>query len=186
MGLDYEIQYKKDSENRAVDALSRRQEDSDNSTLLAISTTQPAWLEEISQSYKGDPKVTQILAELIATSQGNSDYTLYKGIIRCKQKIYVGKGNTLRRNVWEALHQSPLGGHSGQQGTYKRLQMNFYWSNMKTDSCKWVSECGICQRMKSENVHYLRLLQPLPIPEQAWQDISMDFIEGLRRMQFWW
>lgn len=34
-------------------------------------------------------------------------------------------------------------------------------------------------RCKHENVASLRLLQPLPIPDQAWQYISMDFIESL-------
>lgn len=37
----------------------------------------------------------------------------------------------------------------------------------------------ICQRIKNENVHYLGLLQPLPIPEAFWKDIAMDFIEGI-------
>lgn len=46
-----------------------------------------------------------------------------------------------------------------------------------------VRECDICQRNKHENVLPPRLLQPLPIQEKAWEDISMDFIEGLPTVQ---
>ncbi|KAL0444806.1 UNVERIFIED_CONTAM: hypothetical protein Slati_2203300 [Sesamum latifolium] len=42
-----------------------------------------------------------------------------------------------------------------------------------------VKECEICQRVKHENNPYPGLLQALPIPEQAWSCILMDFIEGL-------
>lgn len=37
----------------------------------------------------------------------------------------------------------------------------------------------MCQRNKFDNAASPGLLQPLPIPEGVWQDISMDFIEGL-------
>ncbi|XP_019230358.1 PREDICTED: uncharacterized protein LOC109211290 [Nicotiana attenuata] len=57
--------------------------------------------------------------------------------------------------------------------------MVFYWPNMKKDISKWVSECDIFQRVKNENIQPPGLLQPLPIPELPWQDIAMDFIEGL-------
>lgn len=50
---------------------------------------------------------------------------------------------------------------------------------MKKDAYKWVSECDICQRVKTENIYTPGLLQPLPIPELPWQDIAMDFVEGL-------
>ncbi|KAL0361047.1 UNVERIFIED_CONTAM: Retrovirus-related Pol polyprotein from transposon.6 [Sesamum radiatum] len=43
----------------------------------------------------------------------------------------------------------------------------------------WVRECETCQRSKHENIPYPGLLQPLPIPSQAWSCISMDFVEGL-------
>lgn len=50
---------------------------------------------------------------------------------------------------------------------------------MKTDVDNFVKQCTICQQAKHENTHPSGLLQPLPIPQGAWQDISMDFIEGL-------
>lgn len=75
------------------------------------------------------------------------------------------------------LHQSTLGGHAGQM----RIKGVFYWRNMKAEIVNQVSECDICQRMKTENVLSPGLLQPLPIPEMPWQDIAMDFIEGLHK-----
>lgn len=50
---------------------------------------------------------------------------------------------------------------------------------MLTDVLQFVKGCDTCFRCKGE--HYLSpgLLQPLPIPQQAWQHISMDFIEHL-------
>lgn len=41
--------------------------------------------------------------------------------------------------------------------------------------------CSVCKQAKVEHVKYPGLLQPLPVPEHAWQIISMDFIEGLPR-----
>lgn len=55
----------------------------------------------------------------------------------------------------------------------------FFWPNLKGDVQDWVRECETCQRAKHEHNPYLGLLQPLPIPEQAWSCISMDFVEGL-------
>lgn len=63
--------------------------------------------------------------------------------------------------------------------TYQRLKQLFYWKGMKSDVDNFVQQCQVCQKAKHEHQHPAGLLQPLPIPQGAWQDISMDFIEGL-------
>lgn len=50
---------------------------------------------------------------------------------------------------------------------------------MKKDIKLRVNECDICQTTKAETVHPIGFLQPLPIPQQPWTDIYMDFIERL-------
>jgi hypothetical protein len=44
---------------------------------------------------------------------------------------------------------------------------------------KFVKNCDVCQRNKYTAASPMGLLQPLPILERVWDDISMDFITGL-------
>lgn len=50
---------------------------------------------------------------------------------------------------------------------------------MKNTIKSFVEACSICQQAKAEHIPYLGLLQPLPVPDQAWKVVTMDFIEGL-------
>ena len=50
---------------------------------------------------------------------------------------------------------------------------------MNANIHKYVAECDICQRNKAEKISSPRLLHPLHVPNQKWEEISMDFIEGL-------
>ncbi|GKC33896.1 ty3-gypsy retrotransposon protein [Tanacetum coccineum] len=48
---------------------------------------------------------------------------------------------------------------------------------------QYVRECLVCQKCKPDLAAYPGLLQPLPIPQNIWTSISMDFIEGLPKSQ---
>jgi hypothetical protein len=52
---------------------------------------------------------------------------------------------------------------------------------MKVDVAKYVSSCGVCQRVKAEHKRPAGLLQSLEVPEWPWDDIAMDFVVGLPR-----
>jgi hypothetical protein len=56
---------------------------------------------------------------------------------------------------------------------------------MKQCVTTYVQSCEVCQQAKVKHVRLPGLLQPLPIPEQAWSTVSMDFIEGLPKSGKW-
>ena len=72
-----------------------------------------------------------------------------------------------------------VGGHSGQLQTYKRIAAELFSEGMKSDIKIYVDQCPVCQQNKIQALSPVGLLQPLPIPNRTWEDISMDFIEGL-------
>ena len=81
------------------------------------------------------------------------------------------------------LHTPPLGGHSGFLKTYHRVKKEFFWDGLKLDIQKFVAECLVFQQNKFETIKTLGLLQPLSIPGQCWEEVSMDFIIGLAKSE---
>lgn len=63
--------------------------------------------------------------------------------------------------------------------TYMRMKKLFAWKGMKTSVHTFVWSCVTCQRAKPDRSKLPGLLQPLPVPESAWQIISLDFVEDL-------
>jgi transposase InsO family protein len=78
-----------------------------------------------------------------------------------------------------SLHDSAIGGHSGFSVTYRRIKALFSWPGMKNQIREFVGTCSICQQAKPDRSKYPGLLLPLPIPDHAWQVMTMDFIFGL-------
>ncbi|KAE8733313.1 hypothetical protein F3Y22_tig00001349pilonHSYRG00080 [Hibiscus syriacus] len=102
-----------------------------------------------------------------------------KGILRFQDRVYIGANGALRLQIIQTLHDSPHGGHSGTQATYQMIKAYFYWPRLKAMVAAHIRACTVCQQTKVEHVAKPGLLQPISIPQQAWEVITMDFIEGL-------
>lgn len=177
LGLHYDIQYKKGTENGAADALSRKQDAMEDCN--ALTTVTPTWFEQVVQSYFTDVFFQRIIAAKTIDGSSYPDFILIDGILQFKGRIAVGDSLGLRKLIFIAMHSSAYGGHSGVHGTYLRIKRTFYWPKLKKDIEDWVKACDVCARSKSDSSLYPGLLQPLPIPTQAWSHISMDFIKRL-------
>jgi transposase InsO family protein len=50
---------------------------------------------------------------------------------------------------------------------------------MQNQVDKYVRNCHSCQCSRTSRHATIRVLRPLSVPEEQWQDISMDFVVGL-------
>ena len=66
---------------------------------------------------------------------------------------------------------------------YQDLRKSFWWQGIKREVGEFVARCLVCQQVKAEHQRPPGLFQPFSIPEWKWEDISMDFIVGLPRVQ---
>jgi hypothetical protein len=179
--FDYVIEYKQGSQNVVADALSRK--GNSGETCNALSVAVPLWVLDVEASYLGDNRCSSLLQELAVNPDSHPNYTLTSGIIRYKNRIFIGDSTNLKDKLFQALHSSAIGGHSGQRVSYSKLKQLFYWPNMKAFITDKVANCPVCQISKTERVHYPGLLNPLQVPTAKWSAISMDFIEGLPTSQ---
>lgn len=180
LGLQYRIVYKPGFANRAADALSRRVQEQDGE-VIAISTMVPNWVESITSGYQHDPQASKLLKDLTVSGNGTGKFRLSEGILKLGNRVWVGNNVQVQHNILTSLHSSAIGGHSGFQVTYHRIRKLFAWPGIKRSVREFVERCSVCKQAKAEHVRYPGLLQPLPVPDHAWQVISMDFIEGLPR-----
>lgn len=79
----------------------------------------------------------------------------------------------------EALHSSPVGGHSGTPATIHKIRSLFFWPGLRDTVLKYVQACTVCAQAKPDHAGYPGLLHPLPVPRQSWEVITMDFVDGL-------
>jgi hypothetical protein len=178
LGLHYRIVYKKGSDNRVADALSRRPHSSEESC-LTMSAVVPQWCDDVIAGYASDPQAQTYIQQLVLSSDSVPHFSYQHGLLRYKNRIWLGTNKELQLKVMQALHASALGGHSGSPVTYRRVRHLFAWKSLKHDVHQFVTSCPTCQQAKPDRARYPGLLQPLQTPSSAWQSISMDFVEGL-------
>jgi len=108
-----------------------------------------------------------------------NQYTVREGLLYWKDKLVIPMEEALVQRILQEYHSSPIGGHVGITRTLARLKAQFYWPKMQKHVQEYVQNCVICQQAQVSNTLPSGLLQPLPIPQQVWEDIAMNFITGL-------
>ncbi|XP_065871954.1 uncharacterized protein [Euphorbia lathyris] len=77
-------------------------------------------------------------------------------------------------------HGGGLMGHFGVAKTLDMISEHFFWPHMKRDVERICASCINCKKAKSRVMPH-GLYTPLPVPNEPWTAISMDFVMALPR-----
>jgi hypothetical protein len=89
-------------------------------------------------------------------SQGEDKYkcfhTDHQGVLWFNNRIVVPKDHQIRKQILDEAHLSKFSIHPGSTKIYQDLRQNFWWTRMKREIAKYVSECDTCQRVKASHL----------------------------------
>lgn len=127
------------------------------------------WLMTVQAAYKQDEQLVSLQKKNKLQLKG--EY-YYHG-----DMLYIPKA--LRTKCLEEMHDTPLSGHKGITKTMESLSRLYWWPGITADATQYVKSCLLCQRNKASTQKPGGLLQPLPVPNDTWSEVTMDFIVGL-------
>ncbi|WVZ63289.1 hypothetical protein U9M48_012931 [Paspalum notatum var. saurae] len=67
-----------------------------------------------------------------------------EGVLWFKNRLVVPKDMELRKKILDEAHTSMFTLHPGSNKMYQDLKQKFWWTRMKREIAKYVSECDVC------------------------------------------
>jgi len=143
----------------------------------------PSIPDLIIKAYETDPQPGRIL-EAIRTKCGIQEITIADciqngGRIRYGGNPYVPDSDELHLRIIQEHHDTALAGHPGRAKMFDLLDQKYNSKEMRTVVDWFVRNCHDCQRSQSSRHLTFGVLWPLPVPDEPWEDISMDCVVGL-------
>lgn len=168
LGYSFEVQFKHGRSNLVADALSHKSVGEIMLGALLV-TTGWDWLE-LDRAVNAEPVLRRIIDDIGQGKTQLEGFAVVDGRLMCRGRVVIPRTYKLKEVLLREYHCST---------TYLRLAVEWQWAGMRKDVTTFVQECAICQQNKNSQRRPAGLLQPLPIPSAVWEDISLDFIEGL-------
>lgn len=183
LGYTFDIHYKPGPTNKIADALSRQ--NAMEMECNSMATVCGLKWEFVQKFIDKDETIQKLISQLQKGESVPKWFTLENNVLKYKGRVVIPSKSELTSRLLKEYHDSPVGGHAGDFKTYQRMAAEWYWMGMRKDITAYVKQCHVCQQSKASTLSPLGLLQPLPISDKVWEDISMDFIEGLPNSMGW-
>ena len=112
----------------------------------------------------------------------NGDKTDYcindDGGLYYKSRLCVPNVQDLKKKLMYESHNTVFTMHSRGNKMCQDMKQYYWWRGMKKDIVEYVSKCLTCQQVKTEHQVSSGLLNPIPIPQWKWDNITMDFVSS--------
>ena len=151
---NFQIHYRKGSKNGRADALSQRSD-------LTTEETQEQSL------FTGKGKTLVMDKPKVATLHQDN----------ISRQRHVPEKD--QRKMISDHHNGPLLGHLGRDKTIELIQRKYQFLNLKKAVENYIQQCTTCAQNKSTRHKLYGKQQQIEAPQQAWQEITMDFIVKL-------
>ncbi|KAF1318369.1 Pol protein, partial [Globisporangium splendens] len=205
--FNFRVEYKPGKENVLADALSRRPDyessaDSSSDALclertpdlmhLSISRVQTKLKDNIQSLYPKDDECRLLIAHFDGSSKESLPAKLESKLARFSYhdgllwhrlsnfdypRVYVPHDQDLKLSILHEFHDAPASGHLGREKTFLQVSNVFWWPHQYKWVANYVRSCEQCQRVKPAGKNKAPL-HPLPIPQDCWKSVSMDFVFG--------
>lgn len=179
LGYNFEVFYKEAVNNKATDALSYRDEEFELVSMLT--SCQRDWTS-LQAAGRVDVDLAKVISDLEVGQPSLKHFTWKNNTLLYKGRLVVPRGSQW---VPKLLHEFHVTGNAGALHTCKRLAAFIYWPSMIQFFILFVAECDVCKKIKYETKTLAGFLNPLSILSQVWENISIDFIMGLLRLEGW-
>ena len=162
-----------------ANALSRREEEGELNGM-----TKPFWLDvdKIDEEVRKDPYLSRVIEELEKNSSSHRHYTLQHGRLFYKGRLVLSSNSAWIPRLLQEFHSILVGGPFWSLQNLSKVSCKYILEGMMTQIIKFMTKCSVCQCCKYQATSLTGLLQPLPIPKAIWEDISLDFISGLPKV----
>jgi hypothetical protein len=113
------------------------------------------------------------------TVQQIADCTLSAhGTLLWRGVTWLPSWEPLTTAVIQRAHEAQTAGHPGRNQTFAILRREYHWDGMSVDCARYVRNCH-CYGAHASRLKRQGLLQPMPIADRFWSQISMDFMTNL-------
>lgn len=180
-GFNYEVIFKKGSENNNVDCLSRAPINPKPHTDTAINeevhllceesisriSTLNLTFQSIREETIKDESLSKIMKELRENNASESEFTIDNDIVFRGQRIVIPL--SLQASVLQELHRT----HIGITKMKQLARRYVYWKLIDKDIERLVRACPACAMIKNNPIK--APLHPWNEPENNWQRIHIDY-----------
>ena len=109
----------------------------------------------------------------------SQEWSIQEGLLYFRGRIYVLPTSDLHWQIVSLCHDTRITGHAGRFKTLELVSQNYWWPNMSRYVSRYVATCDSCLWTKVQHQRPTGELQLLPVPEEQWEVMSMDFIVEL-------